>query len=293
MQGTVPKNRVCPPEKKPATGLPWKIHVFYDRFHLQNKLDRMCIRERFNMRIAVLSDIHGNQEAFTKVLEDIQRQQVNSIVTLGDNIGYGADSEEVIRMIRERDILSVKGNHELAVATPQVRRWFKLDARKALNQALSCLSDASVEYIQAMPTHARIPDGYLVHGFPPDSTRFYLYQISDVRLLETLQKMRESICFVGHTHQLRLVFAEGDRIHSRPVAEGTLSLDRQTKYIVNAGSVGQPRDGNPDAKYVIWEPAEFRLEVRSIPYDVATAAQKIRDAGIPARFADRLTEKRL
>ena len=226
------------------------------------------------MRIAVISDIHGNLEAFTSVYNDIQQQQVESVISLGDNIGYGADSENVIQQIRSHNIISILGNHELAVTDLKVRKWFQADAHKALKQALENLSEDSKQYIHGLKKNFRMADCLFVHGFPPDSARFYLFQISDGQLLQTFDDMHESICFVGHTHKLRLIHSDNGSIHSQTLQNGHIQLNRNQKYIINAGSVGQPRDGDPDAKYLIWDTSTYRLEIRSVAYDIATAAKK-------------------
>ena len=241
--------------------------------------------EKRNMRLAVISDIHGNLEAFTQVLQDMQSRQVDSVISLGDNIGYGADSELVIQKVRENGIVSILGNHELAVNDLKVRQWFRRDAQKALKQVLDTLSGDSRDFIHGLKLNLRRDDCLFVHGFPPDSARFYLFQISDSQFRRTFHDMPESICFVGHTHKLRLIYPDGDTICSERVEEGTIDLDRDRKYIVNAGSVGQPRDGDPKAKYMIWDSAAYRLETRFVAYDVETASRKIIAAGIPEKFA--------
>jgi len=237
------------------------------------------------MRLAVISDIHGNLEAFESVLQDIRSRQVESVISLGDNIGYGADSERVVQRVREQGILSILGNHELAVNDVRVRKWFRKDAQKALKQVLASLSEDSKNFIRELKINHAWNDCLFVHGFPPDSARFYLFQISDAKLFQTFQNMEASVCFVGHTHRLRLLFPDGDAICSRTLPEGYTRLDRDRKYIINAGSVGQPRDGEPQAKYIIWDSAAWELEVRFVPYDIETAAHKILEAGIPEQYA--------
>ncbi len=243
------------------------------------------------IRIAVIADIHGNLEAFTCVLRDIRGQNVDSVISLGDNVGYGADSEKVIQLIRKCNIISILGNHELAVTDHNVRKWFRQEARKALDHVLESLSTASMQYISGLKLNYRMADCLFVHGFPPDSARFYLFQISDDHLMNTFQDMKEPICFVGHTHKLSMVYLENNRVCSQSLETGCIRLDRHQKYIINAGSVGQPRDGDLNAKYVIWDTSSRTLEVRSIAYDNVSAANKIIDAGIPEQFAFCLTGK--
>lgn len=240
------------------------------------------------MRIAVISDIHGNLEAFTSVLEDIRKQQVDAIISLGDNIGYGADSELVIQNIIRHAIFSIIGNHELAVIDEHVRRWFKNEVEAAILHAITHLSEDSKAFIHKLKTSLVIQDCRFVHGFPPDSAIFYLFQASMSKFRKTFAQMEESICFVGHTHKLSLVCAEEKKISVHELPVGTTQLQKKNKYIVNAGSVGQPRNGDPNAKYLIWDYETYTLTVLSIVYDTSTAAEKIRIAGIPEKFAQRL-----
>ncbi len=237
------------------------------------------------MKTAVISDIHGNLEAFESVLEDLTSQDVDAVVSLGDNIGYGADSESIVSIIRCRGIISILGNHDLAVCHEKVRKWFRKDSRKAVDIAIDSLSEESKEYIRGLKTSLSASGLRFVHGFPPDSARFYLFQIDDSRMLQSLAELKESICFVGHTHQLRMVCREKGDLRSVKLEQGIYHLDRELKYIVNVGSVGQPRDGDPQAKYAIWDSDSCRLEIRYVPYDYETASRKIVAAGIPERYA--------
>jgi diadenosine tetraphosphatase ApaH/serine/threonine PP2A family protein phosphatase len=127
-----------------------------------------------------------------------------------------------------------------------------------------------------------------VHGCPPDSITTYLYSASDAYLRALFGAMEEKLCFVGHTHDLALVCSDGVQILRLPLPAGHTLLDEGCKYIVNVGSVGQPRDGNNNAKYVIWDSAMKRLEVRFVPYDMAPTAEKILALGFPEFNARRL-----
>ncbi len=237
------------------------------------------------MKIAVISDIHGNYEALASVLDDIDLQSVDRVISLGDNIGYGADSEKVIQTVRSHDIISILGNHEMAVIDKRVRAWFKKDAAKAIDKAIKSLSSDSIEHIRTMETNLARHECYFVHGFPPDSFRFYLHQVDEDRFLKAFDEMTVPVCFVGHTHKLNLVYPENKGTQSKKLGNGKKELDRERKYVINAGSVGQPRDGTCKAQYVIWDSHGFELEVRTVSYDVASAVKKIEAAGIPERYA--------
>ena len=237
------------------------------------------------MKIAVITDIHGNFEAFTTVLRDIQTKKVDLVVSLGDNIGYGADSEKVIQLIINHGISSILGNHEAAAQEGKAKFRFREDAQKALEIAVQSLSKESLEYILSLSTHLSLCGCRFVHGFPPDSVRLYLHLVEEERLLDTFAMMREKVCFLGHTHQLGLTYARQGRIIREKLPPGRQHLQKGRKYFINAGSVGQPRTGPVRTTYVIWDTEAYELEVCSLAYDAAMAARKIRSAGIPEIYA--------
>lgn len=240
------------------------------------------------MRIALVSDIHGNMDALDAVLADIDRAGVHDVFSLGDNIGYGAEPERVVRTLQERGIASVTGNHELAARRPGFLDWFNPAARRSLSMTFQMLSAESLDWIAGMPMHRQVGNGRLVHGFPPDSPTLYLFQMSAEEKAGALQELPERVCFVGHTHLLELISHDGGTLADVRFVEGLQRLDPAFKYFVNIGSVGQPRDGDPRAKYAIWDPEAHLLELRCIAYDARAAAAKIIAAGMPATHAHRL-----
>ncbi len=240
------------------------------------------------MRIAVLSDIHGNLDAFREVLQDLDRFRVDQVICLGDMIGYGPEPEETVRLIRERAIPCVMGNHEMAVVKPQLQEWFNPQARESIQKTQTLLSAETLLYIHDLPSSRIIEHFRFVHGCPPNSPFIYLYQLSQSRLMEIFRKSAESIIFVGHTHNLKLICFDGHAIVHKPLRHGIVPLSADNSYIINAGSVGQPRDGNNTAKYVIVDTLAHSLEVRFVPYDIAAVYRKIMDAGLPKSHAERL-----
>ncbi|MCA1786868.1 MAG: metallophosphoesterase, partial [Desulfobacteraceae bacterium] len=135
------------------------------------------------MKIAVLSDIHGNLEAFQAVLDAIEHRLIDTVICLGDNIGYGPDSEAVAALIRARKIASVLGNHEMAVKNKNNLAWFNPVAQNALAIAQSQLSDASLAWINQLPRYIILAGLRFVHGVPPDSAFLYLFQLPENRLI--------------------------------------------------------------------------------------------------------------
>lgn len=240
------------------------------------------------MKIAVISDIHGNAEAFREVLNDMEEAGVSAVYCLGDNIGYGPEPEEVIKLLRKHEIPSVIGNHELALNRPEYLEWFNPIARISLEKTRELLSRSTLEFIKELPFFRTEHDCRFVHGFPPDSAIEYLFEVSREELLHTLDHMQERLCFIGHTHELLLVSRNGGTISKRPLRQETVLLDTASRYIINVGSVGQPRDGNNFGKYVIFDDNAFELEVRFVSYNVTETIDKIFQAGLPEQHAWRL-----
>lgn len=240
------------------------------------------------MRLAIISDIHGNLEAFRQVLADIDKSQVDAITSLGDNVGYGPDPEEVVHLVRERNIPSVMGNHELAVDDPSYLDWMNPSARKSLVLTKQLLSPQTLNYIHGLRPSMIFHESLCVHGCPPDSITTYLYELSRMQFKERFRGMKEKICFVGHTHYPQIISFDGEDLAGLPLFEGKITLQKDHQYIINVGSVGQPRDGNNNAKYVIWDTSPGTIEMRFIPYDIAATASKILELGFPEFNATRL-----
>ena len=240
------------------------------------------------IRLAIISDIHGNYEAFKQVLDDIDHSRVDAVISLGDNIGYGPEPDPVIQQIKAFHIPSVQGNHELALKDEEYLNWFNPAARRSLTKTRSLLSEASIRFVSQLEPFLISYDCRFVHGFPPDSPLIYIFQMSDGRKKQVFDEMAERLCFVGHTHTLEITGYDGRHIQSEDLTEGVTRLDAEKKYIINIGSVGQPRDDSNNAKYVIWDSSADTIEVKFIPYDIAAVVRKIQEAGLPEEHAQRL-----
>jgi predicted phosphodiesterase len=240
------------------------------------------------MRFAVIADIHGNMEAFEQVLADIDDCRVDEIICLGDCIGYGPEPQRVLQEVAARGIPCVLGNHEMAVMDNRGLSWFNPLARESLLKTQAMLSARCLEFISGLKRFEIRHNLRFVHGFPPDLPKMYLFQASPAKLLNTFHKMTEALCFVGHTHQLVLIGYDGENLDQSVLTEGITRLRPDAKYIINIGSVGQPRDGDNRAKYAIWDEDRHELEIRYIAYDIARVADKIIRAGLPIAHAKRL-----
>jgi len=240
------------------------------------------------MRIAIISDIHGNMEAFKAVVVDIGASNINAIISLGDNIGYGAESEEVTQLIREHNIPSVIGNHELGLIDSTYLENFNPTARSSLNKTASQLSDNSKHYIRNLASYLVKYGMRFVHGFPPDSAIIYQFMVSDEDVLKTFQQFDENISFTGHSHYLELIDFDGINLTRRPLDKEIVHLDQEHRYIINIGSVGQPRDGDKHAKYAIMDTDIYAVEIKFVSYNVMKTVKKILKAGFPKANARRL-----
>ncbi|MBU1567691.1 MAG: metallophosphoesterase [Proteobacteria bacterium] len=240
------------------------------------------------MKVAVLSDIHGNLEALLAVSADLERRGVDRAICLGDNIGYGPDPEEVVRRIRDLGYVSILGNHEFSLFDQRARRWLNFQAEENNIVTGKLLSEESLTYCYTLPKFLAFDIAYFVHGFPPFSVFRYLNRQSDATLAVLLDTAPFSLLFLGHTHKLQLVRQESGAIVRRPLGEERVELQPGQKYIINAGSVGQPRDGDNRAKYLLWDMAAATLEVLFVAYDYWATMQKIKERGFPEAYATRL-----
>jgi len=187
------------------------------------------------MRIAVISDIHANLEAFEQVLIDIGKSDIDTTVCLGDNIGYGPDPEPVVSLIRDRDIPSVMGNHELAVIDQKFLTWFNPLARRSLLKTIDMLSEETIRFIYGLKPFMIYDEYRFVHGFPPDSATTYLFQVAEDELLHTFNQMKERICFLGHTHRLEIIGFNGRSITRSRLTQNVINLTVPTVTSLTPG----------------------------------------------------------
>lgn len=240
------------------------------------------------MRIVVLSDIHGNLEAFQAVIADIETKQVDKVICLGDLIGYGPDPEAVVALFQKKGYFSVLGNHEAALQTKKMRDWLNFQARENSLHTEKLLSPQSITFCCELKKSAMFAGALCVHGFPPASIVKYVTRVADSECISFFENSDESFCFVGHSHELLMISWEDEELQRKVLTQGIYSLSASAKYLINAGSVGQPRDGNNNAKYLIWDSDKKSIEVRYVPYDTKITIQKIIDRGFPKAYGLRL-----
>lgn len=240
------------------------------------------------MKIAVISDLHANIEALDAVLVDMDAMDAEQLISLGDNVGYGADPEAVIQRLISRNASSLLGNHELALLNDDYLKSFNPDAAKAIKIHRKLLSGISLDFIAALPRSIVRYGCRFVHGLPPDSIIEYLSRTPEERLQRIVILQKQPMSFVGHTHLMMwFELREGEFLKREftPDDPKPLFLQPQRRYLINAGSTGQPRDGNWKAKYLIWDRSRNAVIPRYVKYDNRTAARKIEKRGLPRRFA--------
>ena len=245
------------------------------------------------MRYAILSDIHSNLEALEAVLAEAARSEAQEYLVLGDLVGYGADPAACLQRLRALSATIVAGNHDWACVGKVDAAYFNRYARTALEWTRERLSFTDLAFLRSLRAKHEDRLVTLVHGTLRAPEKFdYLFDVAQV--LETALIAKTPLCFVGHTH---LPFiAEIDprqpcvrRILHAPEQCRHVALDlERVKYVVNPGSVGQPRDGDPRASFAVLDTDGRWVDILRVPYDVAAAQRKIRDAGLPPVLADRL-----
>jgi len=241
------------------------------------------------MRLAIISDIHGNFQALQAVLADMDRIGVDAVVSLGDNIGYGPEPEEVVRALMERGVPSVIGNHELALTSESCFRSLNPNPRISLEITRALMSQESLAYCMSLPVYLVLHAARFVHGCPPDSVTTYLRNPSDTRMVGIFTSFDEPMCFFGHTHDLACYAAHGQSYQAEEAALKTRVLAPDCRYVINPGSVGQPRDDfNNQAKYGIWDQQKNTFAQRAVPYDVQKTVGLLKERNFPQSNADRL-----
>ncbi|MDP9401338.1 MAG: metallophosphatase family protein [Actinomycetota bacterium] len=239
------------------------------------------------MRLALLSDVHGNRHAFEAVLAEIDAAAVDAVWCLGDLVGYGADPDACVALARERCDLVLAGNHDLAVTGALPIEDFSSGAAAAVAWTQRHLSDEHREVLAGLVPRAAREGVGLYHASPRDPV--WEYVLSDLLAELCLDAQDERVCAIGHSH-VALSFARGTdrRVEGalRPPGE-PLSL-AAGEWLVNPGSVGQPRDGDPRAAWLLLDTGDWRAQWRRCDYDVAGAQEAIRRGGLPESLATRL-----
>jgi diadenosine tetraphosphatase ApaH/serine/threonine PP2A family protein phosphatase len=237
------------------------------------------------VRYAVVSDIHGNLEALDAVLADLTGR-ADGLLCLGDIVGYGADPCPCVDRLAARAEVITAGNHEHAVTGLLDLDWFNPYARAAAEWTRERLDDDQRSYLAALPLVAEVGDATLVHA-SPDHPEAWEYLTSAADGFQAFAAFRTRLCFVGHSH-LPGVWSLGSTGPEWRPGATEVRLAPGRRYLVNVGSVGQPRDRDPRAAYALWDAERGAIAIRRVAYDLDQARRKIVAGGLPRYLADRL-----
>ncbi len=239
------------------------------------------------MKYGLISDIHANLEALTSVLSDLEKQRVDSIHCLGDVIGYGADPEACLKLIQQTCDTKLLGNHEYAALGLQSVEQFNEAAKAAAEWTQQTLNEDAVAIMADFDLDRALDDMYLVHASPFEPNRWhYVFAAEDA--IRGFGQMKQDLGFFGHSHIPMILRERPDTLpHVR--AGHTFAADPEGRYLINVGSVGQPRDNDPRACYVVYESDERDIEFHRVEYDIAAAQRKMSKASLPETLISRLS----
>jgi predicted phosphodiesterase len=249
------------------------------------------------MRFGIVSDIHSNLEALDAVLSEIAAANVDALLCLGDIVGYGPNPNECCDRLRDRKCIAIAGNHDEAAVTGAGADFFNPVAREAIVWTQETLSPANRDYLKTLSRDLRF-DGAaagdliggfaLVHGAPVFHFD-YILDVTDAQ--RAFERVEAPLTFIGHTHVAEVYYQdlEGRAFQQKLLHGGRIDLVPSYRYLINPGSVGQPRDHNPQASYAVLDTAANSVEVRRVSYDVGVVQERIEQEHLPAQLGTRLT----
>jgi len=241
------------------------------------------------LRYAVISDVHSNVVALEAVLEALSGAAVDRYLCLGDIVGYGPRPNQCCDLIRELDCICIRGNHDAAAVDLHKAEWFTAPARACIIWTNGQLRPDNVEFLRSLqPTETIGDEITLCHGSVPDPDH---YTVTALDALLSFQAMSTPLALFGHTHYAEwFAYRGGDELpeeHPHPFG-GRCVLEDSARYLVNPGAVGQPRDGNAEAAYAIYDDQTREVVLERVPYDIDRTVQQMKDAGLPDSMWARL-----
>jgi len=236
------------------------------------------------MRFAIFSDTHGNLEALEAVLADACKRKCTHFVCLGDIVGYNANPHECVERIRELDCPVVKGNHDEQASLLLSTSDFNELAERAIQWTRDHLTEEDKQWLRELPLQKKVRDFTIVHA-TLDTPAQWGYVFNNLDAAASFTYQHTTACFFGHTH-VPMVFIRDEGVRREWIDH--IRIEPTKKYLINMGSVGQPRDGNWRAAYCIYDIENNLVEQLRVKYDLAVAQQKIIKAGLPRLLAERL-----
>ena len=236
------------------------------------------------MKLAILSDIHGNYDALRAVLGSLSLQGIQTYVCLGDIVGYGPEPAACLHTLIRYNAIIVAGNHDCAVTDKLPVTSFNALAKEAIHWTREQLGPDDLEFLAALPLVERVDGADFVHGALYTPELFDYVQTSYDAAL-SMSCMKNPVCFVGHSH-VPITFLQQDYI--RYTTQNEIPLSAGERILVNVGSVGQPRDKDPRACFAVYDTTEKVISIQRVRYDVDAVVAKLRAAGLPPALGERL-----
>ncbi len=238
------------------------------------------------MKIAIISDIHANLEALTVVVKYITANKCSMVVCCGDIVGYGANPNECIWILRRfRNLKIVLGNHDAGILNKTPIRYFNEEARRAILWTRGVLGEDSFQYLNNLNLGERSYPFFICHA-SPDSPGSWHYIFSLEEAKYQFRFFAEPLCVIGHTH-IPFAIEKSDRSY-RVIKDSEFPIEKGRRYLINVGSVGQPRNGDSRASFAIYDTKANIFRFIRLEYDIKSAAEKITRAGLPNFLAERL-----
>jgi len=241
------------------------------------------------VRYGIISDVHSNVVALRAVLDELAEAGVDEYLCLGDIVGYGPRPNQCCDLIRELNCRSVRGNHDEAAVDPSKAEWFTSPARACLLWNRRQLREDNLKFLATLePTMPIGEDITICHGSVPDADH---YTVTPADAALSFEVMQTALALFGHTHYAEwFTLRDGDGLpaeHPHPRG-GTCKIEHGLLYLVNPGAVGQPRDGNEDAAYAVYDDDTGEIRLHRIEYDIARTSEQMRQAGLPESMWARL-----
>jgi len=236
------------------------------------------------MRFAIFGDIHANLHALETVLADAKEQMCTHYVCMGDVVGYNAFPKQCLNIVRDLECPVVKGNHDEQASMLGDQEGFNALAEEAMNWTREQLAPDEKEWLRSLRMQRQVRDFTIVHA-TLDTPHKWGYVFNQLDAAASFSYQNTSVCFIGHTHSPKAYVRDGS---VRTLALDVLSLQQGKKYLINVGSVGQPRDGDWRAAYCIYDTATAEVNLRRLEYDLPGAQNAVLAAGLPRKLAERL-----
>lgn len=235
------------------------------------------------MAVAIISDIHGNLEALTTIFKYLSTRGIDDIYCLGDIVGYGPNPNECVELVAKKCSTVIMGNHDHAVLGLTSTEYFNDFAKISTHWTREHLTAENMHFLSTLPFVYDTDDFYLVHASPSHPEQWN-YVLTELDAHNEFDYFKQLVCFIGHSH-FPIVFHKNGFTR-----DAVMLFEKRNKYIVNVGSVGQPRDGNPLCSFSIYDADKREMEYVRLDYEIEKTCEKIIKAGLPNFLAERLTK---